>query len=115
MSMSDLLYPGQTIRQAFEDADEWRKSFTQELYKNVTQMDLSKAVRWIKHADPFSIRRSCSSFLSSIFQDTRIPSLLKSLREISWNPKEMKDLIANYAFHTTGLDGNTLSLPETRK
>jgi Fic family protein len=115
MTMSDLLYPGQTLRQAFEDADEWRKSFTQDLYKNVSELDLSKAVRWIKHADPFAIRRSCASFLSSIFQDTRIPSLMKSLREIAWNPKEMKDLIANYAYHTTGLDGNTLTLPETQE
>jgi Fic family protein len=113
VNVTDMLQPTKdSIRQAFEDVDEWRKKMTHELYKDVTQSELAKATRWIKHANPFATHRSCSPWMH-LFQDMRIASFLKELKDITWSPDEMRDLIAHYVYHTTGLDGNNLTLPET--
>ena len=50
---------------AFDSAQAWRREKVLEIYDNVTNQELDRAVRWISYAAPFAKERSCYHCLQS--------------------------------------------------
>jgi hypothetical protein len=103
---------------AFDSAEAWRKKKVLEIYDNVTNQELDGAVRWISYAEPFAEERSCYHSLPSWKQNTSMASLYSSVQatwssEFVWNDDCRKAFLTLHAFHTTGIEGNTLTLTET--
>jgi len=107
---------------AQKDSEDWRVKEASKLYKDVSDDELDEASRWIAHAQPFSETRSCTSstlnsttWLSQEGADgllTRAPIIHSS--DFVWNDGKRRQYISLHAFHSTGIEGNTLSLPETQ-
>ena len=107
--------------EAASEAKAWIKEQLDVIYANVTNDELDEAVRWIAYAEPQSTRRSCLSSelnTSSWLEDATLAALPDKLAVILsddflWLPDRRKKYIALHAYHSTGIEGNILSLPET--
>ena len=99
---------------AFNAAEEWRQARVDELYANMTDADWDSAARWKSYAQPDAPERSCSagsgarSLLSDIALLSRAVAALPQLGNAS-----RRFYLALHTYHSTGLEGNTLTLPET--
>jgi hypothetical protein len=99
---------------AFNAAEEWRQVRVLELYANMTDADWDSAARWKSYAQPDAPERSCAvgsgarTLLSDIALLSRAVAALPQLGNASRRLN-----LALHTFHSTGLEGNTLTLPET--
>ena len=99
---------------AFTAAEEWRLARVLELYANMTDAEWDSAARWKSYAEPDAPERSCAvgsaarPLLSDIALLTRAVAALPELGNASRRLN-----LALHTFHSTGLEGNTLTLPET--
>ena len=117
--LSDPEYNKEMAKIAFQKAEEWRLDKVQSIYLNVSMEELLVASRYLQYADPFSQSRSCESL--PIFEWLsnesliEIGVLLESIfsDHFTWSEKNRRDYLTMHAFHTTGIEGNTLTLPET--
>jgi len=106
---------------AQKDAEAWRVDMVKEVYKDVSDDELDEASRWIAHAQPMAEIRSClssslnSTFWLSVGAEADIINKMQDIHASSfvWNDDMRRQYIALHAFHSTGIEGNTLSLPET--
>eukprot|EP01041_Mallomonas_annulata_P013537 gene13537-28704_t len=102
--------------EAFLETERWRAVEVPRIYADVTDEELDLATRWLGYAEPFASYRSCPEFTNaSIFVKKMI-----SLRDhLNFSKPQgvctsaIKKYLAINAFHTTGIEGNTLTLPET--
>jgi len=88
----------------------------------VSNDELDKGTRWIAYAQPMSSRRSClsgdlqsSSWLSSLGAETILSKLviIHANEAFTWTTSHRNQYISLHAYHSTGIEGNTLSLRET--
>jgi hypothetical protein len=99
---------------AFNAAEEWRQARVLELYANMTDADWDSAARWKSYAKPDAPERSCAvgsgarPLLSDIALLSRAVAALPQLGNAS-----RRFYLALHTYHSTGLEGNTLTLPET--
>lgn len=101
---------------AFEAAEKWRESLVDKLYANMTPNDWNTASRWRSYAEPFSSTRSCNNHVYEpdvIAKITTLCMRLKSHSSDSWGARARQSILSLHAYHSTGLEGNTLTLPET--
>jgi hypothetical protein len=104
---------------AFQEAEAWRKHVVEELYANMTDADFDQATRWKSYAQPFSMQRSCHQIQPSHGHGMllQISSAHDDLHRLTaskpWSSESRRTFLSIYAFHTTGIEGNTLTLPET--
>ena len=99
---------------AFNAAEEWREARVQELYANMTDADWDSAARWKSHAQPDAPERSCAvgSGARPLLSDIAILSrAVAALPQLGNATRRL--YLALHTFHSTGLEGNTLTLPET--
>ena len=103
------------VEAANAETEEWRASEVGKVYANVTPAELAAAARWRRHAAPDAPERTCAQPLPQpLLQDilglaaavARLPLLLHT-------NASRTAYLALHAFHSTGLEGNTLSLPQT--
>jgi hypothetical protein len=119
--LGDRDYNRKKALEAASEAQAWIKEQQDIIYANVTNDELDEAARWIAYAEPQSTRRSCISSelnASSWLDDETLAALPDKLTVILsddfvWLPEHRKKYIALHAFHSTGIEGNILSLPET--
>lgn len=108
--------------QAQKESEDWRAEEVNKLYKNVTDAELDDASRWIAYAQPFSEIRSCISStlnLTTWMNLEREDGLLSQAQiihsdEFVWDDDKRRQYISLHAFHSTGIEGNVLSLHETQ-
>ena len=98
---------------AYLAAEAWRQEQAGVLYADMTDADWDTAARWKSYAHPDAPDRTCASALSpellgDILRLRRVAAGLPTLSNHSRSA-----YLALHAFHTTGLEGNTLTLPET--
>lgn len=103
---------------AFQEAESWRKAKVDEIYNNVSDDELDHAVRWIKYADPFAKHRSCLSTASEWSRSVNLERLWENMQVITspsffWNDSCRRGMLTLHSYHTTGIEGNTLTLSET--
>jgi Fic family protein len=92
------------------EAEVWRQVEIDRVYVNYTNEELDNASRWINYADPFSEFRTCS--VDRIYTELMIKyEQLQNSHPLSTLME--KKYLAQHAYYTTGIEGNTLSLPET--
>jgi prophage maintenance system killer protein len=102
--------------QAFREAELWRKDLVDKLYAHMTDEDWDTAARWTKHASPFDAHRSCSGTEEAEDSWEDLLVALASARGVEptmWGVRQRQAIISLQAYHSTGLEGNTLTLPET--
>jgi Fic family protein len=103
---------------AFNEAEEWRKREVDVIYKDVSDAELDSATRWMSYAEPFSAERSCAfdmsdAFLNRLDEIAEIISNSKYYEEIVWTESKRRAYSSLHTFHSTGIEGNTLTLSET--
>ncbi len=100
-------------RAAFQAAEAWRQAEGAKLYANMTDQDWDTAARWKLHAAPDAPERTCAQPLpQQLLQDllglsaalARLPTALSNASRTTY--------LALLAHHSTGLEGNTLTLQE---
>ena len=119
--LNDPNFNKRRAMEAFEKAENWRVSEAARLYADVTDDDLDNASRWISYAEPFAAQRSCMAVAQDVWLGEDLMGQIKSRTEqmwqrsesVSWNESCRKAFLVQYAFHTTGIEGNTLTLTET--
>jgi hypothetical protein len=100
---------------AFFASESWRQQQVDVLYANMTDADWATAARWKRYAHPDAPERTCavaalpSELLDDIALLSHAASTVPSLTNIS-----RTQYLTLHAFHTTGLEGNTLTLSETQ-
>lgn len=102
-------------RQAADAAEAWRRETMLRLYANMTDDDWDTAARWKRYADPYAPGRTCATGAArAAVEDDRI-ALLRSaaLALPPLSNASLTALLGLHSFHSTGLEGNTLTLPET--
>ena len=93
-------------------AEAWRQKEVDTLYANMTDEDWATGARWKQYAEPDAPERTCATGAPLQLDDMRtLLDVVASISTLS-NSSRVKYL-ALHAFHTTGLEGNTLTLPET--
>ena len=104
-----------TAHRAFLAAEAWRQEAVNALYANITDADWDTAARWKRYAAPDAPERTCGvaalppELLSDIQRLARVVAALPSPP----SNRSRSAYLALHAFHTTGLEGNVLTLPET--
>ena len=103
------------VSEAFLAAEAWRRDETAKLYANMTDEDWETAARWKRFAEPDAPERTCAQPLP--------PQLLGDILGLSaalarqpphaLTNASCTQYLARLAFHSTGLEGNTLTLQET--
>eukprot|EP01031_Cornospumella_fuschlensis_P030836 gene30836-37255_t len=101
---------------AFNEAEKWRSEAVNILYENVSS-ELDNATRWIQYAEPFAEARSCLPIWKNWTSHVAISSLISELDELNnaitqWTDADRKSILALHSYHTTGIEGNTLTLSE---
>jgi hypothetical protein len=118
---------GRQQRAAFAAAEAWRQAEAAQLYANMSAEDWETAARWKQYAEPYAPERTCAQPLpQQLLSDiaglsaalARQPTLtLGSARHWNARPALTNSSRATYlallAFHSTGLEGNALTLQET--
>jgi Fic family protein len=100
--------------EAFEAADVWRRKKTREVYARVTKTELRLATRWKHYAQPFALLRTCNDSVYSSGLLSEISGLGRNLsRETVWNSRSSHMFLSIHTFHSTGIEGSTLTLSET--
>ena len=99
---------------AFLAAEAWRAERASVLYANMSDADWDTAARWKSYAQPDAPERTCggaasppADLLADIHLLRRAVAAAAPLSNSSRGA-----YLALHAFHSTGLEGNTLSLPE---
>ena len=99
---------------AFNDAEEWRQARVLELYANMNDADWDSAVRWKSYAQPDAPERSCAVGSGALPLLGDIALLSRAVAALPQPGNASRRLyLALHTFHSTGLEGNTLTLPET--
>ena len=116
--ISDPNFNKQQATIAFNKAEDWRREKIALIYDNVTDEELDKAKRWLSYANPFSSDKSCLSCLGKWKTNTSIIELYENIKKFwaqnfFWDETCRKSYLTLHAFHTTGIEGNTLTLSET--
>ena len=104
---------------AFVAAEAWRAEQAAMLYANMSDADWDSAARWKGYAQPDAPERTCGGAASppaSLLADIRhlrqaVEAAAAAAAPLSNRSRGV--YLALHAFHTTGLEGNTLTLPET--
>jgi hypothetical protein len=100
---------------AFVAAEAWRVEQAALLYANMSAADWDAATRWKSYAQPDAPERTCGGAASPP-ADLLADILLLHRAVAAAAPLANRSrgvYLALHAFHTTGLEGNTLTLPET--
>jgi hypothetical protein len=105
---SDPDHRKRILQEAFAAAERWREELVPTVYANMTDNDWRTAARWIGYAQPFAGKRTCRG-LANVEKVLASPSFAK--RELS--PDQHRQMLAEHAYHTAGIEGNILTLPET--
>jgi len=102
-----------TAHRAYLAAEAWRHEEAEILYANMTDADWDTAARWKSYAHPDAPERTCASALSQelLVDILRLRRVVAGLPALSNHSRSA--YLALHAFHSTGLEGNTLTLPET--
>lgn len=104
-----------TAHEEFQKAEVWRSEIVSSLYENVADNELMNASVWIAYADPFGASRSCDSkfSISDEFIDA-FDDLIYNMYSDSqpFSNHQKRKLIAEHTYHFSGIEGNTLTLPE---
>ena len=103
------------VHRAFLAAEAWRAEQAAALYVNMTDADWDTAARWKRYAQPDAPERTCGGAASppaGLLADIRLLQLAVAAAAPLSN-RSRAAYLALHAFHTTGLEGNTLTLPET--
>ena len=101
-------------RATFHATEEWRQALVNTLYANATDAVWDSAARWKSYAQPDPSERSCAvgaaarPLLSDIAVLFHAVATLPPLADDS-----RVRYLALHTFHSTGLEGNTLTLQET--
>lgn len=102
------------LNEAFQAAEAWRKIEVERLYADMTDQDWDTARRWKQYAAPDAPERTCAQPLPrQLLEDilglsaalTRSPATLTNASKTKY--------LALLAYHSTGLEGNTLTLQQT--
>ena len=99
----------------------WRSEESKRIYASLTSsscIELINASCWVAYADPFSKKRSCFEYNSTI-DTSLLRNIWNRLQELfsnnyKWSDETRKNFLSVYAFHTTGIEGNILTLPQTK-
>ncbi|KAL6047769.1 Fido domain-containing protein [Balamuthia mandrillaris] len=101
------------VKQAFQEAEAWRRQVVREVYAEVTDDELDAATRWKRYAQPFAPTRSCSQVpLSSELVNSLKPRAAR-IHTRQWTEAKQRAFLSAYIYHSTGIEGNTLTFPET--
>jgi Fic family protein len=106
----------EVAKQAFREAELWRKELVDKLYAHMTDEDWDTAARWTKHASPFDPHRSCSGIeeADGSWEDLLVAlASARGVQPVTWGVRQRQAIISLHAYHSTGIEGNTLTLPET--
>jgi hypothetical protein len=101
---------------AFLAAEAWRQAEVTLLYANMTDEDWDTAARWKRYAQPDAPERTCA--VAGAVAPQVVADIALLLHAVAALPAPLSNrsrsaYLALHAFHTTGLEGNTLTLPET--
>ena len=103
-------------REAFDAAEAWRQARVLELYANMTDLDWDTAARWKSYAQPDAPERTCTfgSGGARLLLLSDIALLARAVAALPPPGNASRRLyLALHTYHSTGLEGNTLTLPET--
>lgn len=103
-------------RDAFYAAEAWRQERVLELYANMSDADWDTAARWKSYAQPDAPERSCGAGAGtrgSVLRDIALLSRAVAALPVPVKNTSRSLYLALHTFHSTGLEGNTLTLPET--
>ena len=120
----DPNYGIELSKEAFNRAESWRQIKVNEIYANVSDDELGNATRWLSYANLFADEASCSYSHTASSKSFWIePTLLADIIDIAqsiwnsndsdWNDNCRRGYLTLHAYHTTGIEGNTLTLSET--
>ena len=120
--LGDANHARKTALKAVDDSTVWLRAEITKVYADVTDDELDSAVRWVGYAQPESPLRSCSSpeldtaaWLDNDATAALLADLIAAVSSTTgWSATPKKKYLALHAFHSTGIEGNTLSLPETK-
>jgi hypothetical protein len=99
---------------AYVAAEAWRGKLAASLYANMTDADWDTAARWKRYAQPDAPERSCgrAALPPQVLSDILLLRAAAAAAPALTN-RSRGAYLALHAFHSTGLEGNTLTLPET--
>jgi hypothetical protein len=112
----DPVHAKLVYQRGFQAAETWRAKTARHVYANITDADLDLAVRWKAHAYPFARNRTCAGLftLQDMDEIARLQSNMVELLKVTpVTDSFRRTLLSLMSFHSTGIEGNTLSLPET--
>ena len=101
---------------AFLAAEAWRYGEAVALYANMTDAEWDSAARWKGYAQPDAPERTCAvpgAVAPQVLADIALLQRTLALLPAPLSNRSRSAYLALHAFHTTGLEGNTLTLPET--
>lgn len=103
---------------AFEEVEEWRQSKVAEIYADASVDELIRATRWINTAEPVADHRSCQFTVDQWSASIDLQAMWNQMQTMKtptfvWNDTCDKAMLALHSYHTTGIEGNTLTLTET--
>jgi hypothetical protein len=107
--LQDADYNNYKAKKAYNIAQFWRQNEVNLIHKDYTNDEFDNASRWIAYANPFSEERSCSHKPNNNFVEIVNMQYKNGLLTQTKN----RLYLSQHAYHSTGIEGNTLTLPET--
>ena len=101
---------------AFLAAEAWRQEQVNIHYANMTDTDWDTAARWKSFALPDAPERTCGVAVlpAQLLEDIALlRAAVNAQPQAALANRSRGAYLALHAFHSTGLEGNTLTLPET--
>lgn len=117
IAKDDPSYQKQKVQEHFDAVDEWRLEEIRLVYPpGVTEEDAITGKLWLNYTDLFNAARSCRQLGSDPFYVQTLALLAQQVQspQFAWTEEHRRTFLAHYAYHTTGIEGNTLTLPETK-
>jgi hypothetical protein len=102
--------------EAFLAAEAWRQELATALYANMTDAEWDSAARWKRYAQPDAPERTCAvagAVAPQVLADIALLLRAAAALPAPLSNRSRSAYLALHAFHSTGLEGNTLTLPET--
>ena len=99
----------------FAEAEAWRRIEINKLYANMTAEDWRTAARWKQYSAPDAPERTCAQPLPQQLLDdiSGLSAALARQPLLALTNVSRTMYLALLTFHSTGLEGNTLTLQET--
>ena len=102
------------MQEAFAEADAWRIAEMARVYRDAVYANRFSPAIWLDYSKIFSSARSCLPLDCDVDTIGMVKLLWKQARaaDFIWSNDHSRTFATLYAYHTTGIEGNILTLPQ---